>query len=112
MQDWLPLQAEVARSIAAQIRSTLTPEEQKQLKGATPVDAEAQDLYFKGQYHANKGDEQNLLTAISYFQKAVTRSPRYAQPYCGLAFAYTQLGGLNFHYSRREKQCPRQRQQR
>jgi eukaryotic-like serine/threonine-protein kinase len=98
LQDWLPLQAEVARSIAAQIRSTLTPEEQKQLKGATPVDAEAQDLYFKGQYHANKGDEQNLLTAISYFQKAVTRSPRYAQPYCGLAFAYTQLGGLNFHY--------------
>ena len=57
-----------------------------------------EDLYFKGQYHANKGDEQNLLTAISYFQKAVTRSPRYAQPYCGLAFAYTQLGGLNFHY--------------
>lgn len=98
LQDWLPLQAEVARSIASQIRATLAPEEQKQLHTAAAVDAEAQDLYFKGLYHAHKGDEKNFLTAITYFQKAIARSPQYAQPYSGLAFAYTQLGSLAFHY--------------
>lgn len=97
-EDWLQLQAEVAKSIAGRIRSSLNPEERKELYKAAPVDSATQDLYFKGQYHANKGDEKNLLTAIDYFQKAIARSPRYAQPYCGLAFAYTQLGSAALHY--------------
>src|SRR6267154_1719384 len=48
LNDVLTLQAEVARTIAAQIRIAVTPEERARLARPRTVDPEAQDLYLQG----------------------------------------------------------------
>ena len=48
VRDVLDLQADVARSIADQIKVSLTPQEQGQLAQRHPVDPAVLDLYLKG----------------------------------------------------------------
>ena len=94
LDDILPLQAEVARTVASQIRTSLTPQQQTRLSTTRQVDAEAHELHLLGKHHANKGTEEGLNRSISYFDRAIARSPDYAKPYGGVAFAYTQLSSF------------------
>lgn len=87
--DYLALQNDVARDIAAQIQLKLTP----QPAGASrPLNAAAFDASMKGHYFWNKRSEQGYLKAIEYFEQAIDADPQYAQAYSGLADAYALLG--------------------
>jgi tetratricopeptide (TPR) repeat protein len=54
-------------------------------------DPMARDLYLKGRYHWEKRTPDDLNTAISYFNQAIARDPRYPQAYVGLANCYSLL---------------------
>ena len=88
----LALQDEVARTIARQIKITMTPQERAGLAGTRTVDPEAHENYLKGRYYSNQRTEEALKRGIAYFQQAVARDPTYASAYCGLADAYALLG--------------------
>ena len=88
----LALQEEVARTIARQIKITMTPQEQVGLAGTRTVDPEAHENYLKGRYFSNQRTEEALNRSIAYFQQALARDPTYALAYCGLADAYALLG--------------------
>jgi len=90
--DVLSLQSEVARSIADEIAVKLMPHEMERLSRIRPVHPEAHELYLRGRYHWNKRDLEGLKRAIEYFQGAITKDPKYALAYAGLADAYTILG--------------------
>ncbi len=89
LNDVLTLQAEVARTIAAQIKIAVTPEERARLARPRSVDPEAQDLYLQGMQLLGKG---NPGSGIDYFQKAIDKDPNYAQAHAALANSYGWMG--------------------
>jgi tetratricopeptide (TPR) repeat protein len=88
----LALQQEVARTIASQIKLTMTPQTQAGLTVPRPVDPQAYEDYLKGRYYSNQRTQEALNKGIAYFQRAIARDPNYALAYCGMADAYALLG--------------------
>ena len=89
LNDVLTLQAEVARTIADQVRIAVTPEERARLARPRTVDPEAQELYLQGMQALSAGNPGN---AIGYFQKAIDKDPDYAQALAELADSYGWMG--------------------
>lgn len=88
--DYLALESEVARDIAAQIQLKLTA--QPASRASRPLNPNAYDAYLKGRFFWNKRSEQGYLKSIEYFEQAIANDPEYAQAYSGLADAYALLG--------------------
>jgi len=91
LKDVLPLQGEVARSIASQIKVTLSPEEQSRLTPRRAVSSNAHEDYLKGLHYLHRNTEADLRTAIEYFQRTTEQDPNYASGFAGLASAYANL---------------------
>jgi TolB-like protein/Tfp pilus assembly protein PilF len=91
LKDVLPLQGEVARTIASQIKVTLSPEEQSRLTPPPAVNSKAHEDYLKGLYYLHRNTEGDLRTAIEYFQHTTEQDPNYASAFAGLASAYATL---------------------
>ncbi len=61
------------------------------LAGPHTPNAEAQELYLKGEYHWTKRTPEDLNKAVDYFTQSIVRDPSYAQAYVGLADCYSLL---------------------
>ena len=96
VRDTLALQNQVARSIADEIRISLSPQEQAVLKSAKAVNPEAYEAYLKGRYFWNKRTANSLKTAVDYFNQAIAKDPNYAEAYTGLADTYALLGDWQY----------------
>jgi TolB-like protein/DNA-binding winged helix-turn-helix (wHTH) protein/tetratricopeptide (TPR) repeat protein len=94
--DTLVLQSSVARTIAEQIRVTVTEQEQAALQNAKPVNPMAYEACLKGRYFINKRTGDGLKKAIEYFRHAIERDPTYAAAYSGLADAYALSGDWKY----------------
>lgn len=96
VQDALPLQGDIAREIAEEIRVKLTPQESVRMTHLRPINLKAVEHYLQGRYHyqnamdmgAHRGAtimrEQELSLAVSYFNRAIAEDPSYAPAYVGL----------------------------
>jgi eukaryotic-like serine/threonine-protein kinase len=91
VRDVLDLQADVAHSIADQIKVSLTPQEQGQLAERHPVDPSVLDLYLRGRASMDAGTEDGIRKAVDFFQQALAHDPSYAQAEAALALAYGAL---------------------
>jgi eukaryotic-like serine/threonine-protein kinase len=89
--DVLGLQAEVARTIAQQIKVELTPEESKHLSKIRPMKPEALEAYLMGRFHFWKQNEPELRQAIAYFEKAIALQDDYAEAHAALSDAWGTL---------------------
>jgi TolB-like protein/DNA-binding winged helix-turn-helix (wHTH) protein/Flp pilus assembly protein TadD len=96
LRDTLALQNKVARSIAEQIRISLSPQEQAVLKSAKVVNPEAYESYLKGRFFWNKRTADGLKAARAYFDQSIEEEPNYAQAYSGLADTYALLGDWQY----------------
>ncbi len=65
LRDVLALQGEVARSIANQVRITLTAQEQARLGARRQVDPEVFQLYLRGQYFTNQRSLEKVNSSFS-----------------------------------------------
>jgi TolB-like protein/DNA-binding winged helix-turn-helix (wHTH) protein len=90
--DILTVQGQVAQAVAREIQVKLTPEEQKQLGNARPVNPQAHDDYLKGRYLCNNETREGLDRAIQYFQQAIEEAPTDPLAYAGLADCYALWG--------------------
>src|SRR5258708_3758452 len=88
--DYLALESDVTRDIAAQIQLKLSA--QPAVRASRPLNPNAYDAYMKGRFFWNKRSEQGHLKAIEYFQQAITNDSVYARASWGLADAYALLG--------------------
>jgi TolB-like protein/DNA-binding winged helix-turn-helix (wHTH) protein len=82
--DILSLQDSVAREIALQTSSVLTPDAKAGLSNAKHINPEAYDDYLRGLYFIQRRDGD---LAASYFRKAIALEPQYAAANAGLAEA-------------------------
>jgi serine/threonine-protein kinase len=91
VRDVLDLQADVALSIANQIKVSLTPREQGQLAQRHPLDPAVLDLYLRGRASMDAGTEDGIRKAMTFFEQALARDPSYAPAEAALALAYGAL---------------------
>ena len=89
--DVLALQGQVAQAIAREIQVKLTPEEQKLLGNARPVDPQAHDDYLRGRYFCDKDTREPVEKGIKYFELAIKEAPSDPLGYAGLANCYVLL---------------------
>ncbi|HYE13789.1 MAG TPA: protein kinase, partial [Pyrinomonadaceae bacterium] len=89
LSDLVSVQEEIAREIAAHLRSRL------QGAAAEPKshtrDSEAYQDYLRGRYFWNKRTEEGFRRAVEFFDRAIGRDPRYALAYAGLADTYALM---------------------
>lgn len=83
MTDVLALQSQLARTVASQIRVTLTPEEETRLAAPRPVDAEAYEAYLKATQFPTF-TEVDYLKAIAYYEHSIDKDPSFAPAHSGL----------------------------
>lgn len=90
LNDYLALENDVARDIAAQVQLKLDSPPAAHI--VRPLNPNAYDAYMKGRFFWNKRTEEGYLKAIEYFDQAIRADANYAQAYSGLADAYALLG--------------------
>ena len=86
--DILDLHSEITRAVAAEVRVTVTAEEEASLVATRPVNRLAYEAYLTGQYHANRWPD-GLPQAIEAFERAIVEDPGYAPAFAGLSISYT-----------------------
>jgi eukaryotic-like serine/threonine-protein kinase len=81
LEDVFALQDEITRAIvdALKIKLAVSPPPRQQ------PNTEVYDLYLQGLYFSNKGSEEDLRRALSFFQRAVEKDPTFARAWTGIA---------------------------
>jgi TolB-like protein len=92
MGDILALQREVARTIAGEIKVTLTPTEEIRLTSARRVNPETYEAYLKGMFYLNKFTPEGNEKGLTFLHQAIEKDPAEPLPYAGLALGYSIIG--------------------
>jgi eukaryotic-like serine/threonine-protein kinase len=91
LQDILAVQGQIANEIAEKLRWRLPGQGQQGLAKRYTDNIGAYQSYLQGRAQAQRRTRDGLLTAISYYQKAITEDANYTLAYAGVTDAYTQL---------------------
>ncbi len=90
MGEVLALQSEVAQAIADKVNVTVTGQEHTSLIAARHVSPEMYESYLKGQF-GNRNTRAELEERVADFEAAISKDPKFASAYLGLAKAYDDL---------------------
>lgn len=83
--DILSLQADVARAIAAEIKTSFMPADQQRFAAAAAVDPQAVEEYLKGRHQWNRRTPASLLEALRHFRRAAALQPDYGPAHAAIA---------------------------
>jgi eukaryotic-like serine/threonine-protein kinase len=81
LQGVFALQDEITRAIVAALKIKLAV----LLPAREQRNTEAYDLYLQGLYFSNKGSEEDLRKALSFFQRAHEKDPTLSRAWTGIA---------------------------
>src|SRR5216110_701322 len=81
LQGVFTLQDEITRAIVDALKIKLAVS----LPAHEQRNTEGYDLYLQGLYFSNKGSEEDLRRALSFFQRAVEKDPTFARAWTGIA---------------------------
>ena len=97
VRDVLALQADVARAIAQEVRTTLSRQQEAHSAESSKrtVSPEALEAYLQGRFYWNRRGGDSLAKSVDYFQQALKIDPGYAAAYAGMADSYTLLGSVS-----------------
>src|SRR5215471_10549724 len=88
----LPLQEELAQTIAGKLTAKLSPEQKRELARQPTSDPYAYALYAKGRYYMDKRTVEDFKRAVDLFQQAIGKDSRFAAAYAGMAEALLFIG--------------------
>jgi tetratricopeptide (TPR) repeat protein len=92
MSNLVSLQSEIARDVSNNLRTKLSGADEQRLVKNYTENAEAYQLYLKGQYEWKKHTQEDLQKGIEYYNQALEKDPNYALAYWGLSGSYGVLG--------------------
>src|SRR5215472_13761167 len=89
LRDILAVESEVSQEIADALQANLSPSESHTLASAGTRDAEAYDLFLRGEYEfhqsESRGDANANNRAEEFYRQALARDPNFADAAVGLA---------------------------
>jgi adenylate cyclase len=100
LDDIFDIQEQVAQQIVEALKLKLSFSEKVSLTKRQTVNAQAYDLYLRGQDYLYRLTKRSVDRAIQLFEKAIELDPRYAAAYAGCSSAYGQMYWL---FARDEK---------
>lgn len=87
LEDVFALHADLARSIAGEIRALITPQERERLATHHRVNPAAHESELRARYFLAKFTPSDLDRGIAYFEQAIGQDPLFAEAHSGLALA-------------------------
>ncbi|HEY4285122.1 MAG TPA: adenylate/guanylate cyclase domain-containing protein [Chthoniobacterales bacterium] len=82
IKDVFAVESEVSQEIAEALQAKLSPNEANTLAAAPTRDAEAYDLFLKGEYQEREAESslkgESFDSAAAFYQKALDRDPKFA----------------------------------
>jgi len=100
LDDIFDIQEQVAQQIVEALKLKLTFSERLSLTKRQTLNAQAYDLYLRGEDYLYRLTKRSVERAIQLFEKAIELDPRYAAAYAGCSGAYGQMYWL---FSRDER---------
>ena len=94
--DVFRVQEEIAREISEKLRLKLSGSERQQLAKRPTENLKAFQYYMQGRSFAQRRTRGDLLSAISYYERAIEEDRNYALAYAGLADVYANLGAYGY----------------
>jgi tetratricopeptide (TPR) repeat protein len=94
--DVFAVQEEIAKQISEKLRLKLSGAERQQLAKRPTENLKAFQYYMQGLSFAQRRTREDLLTAISYYDRAIQEDRNYALAYAGFADAYANLGAYGY----------------
>jgi eukaryotic-like serine/threonine-protein kinase len=94
--DVFAVQEEIAKEISEKLRLKLSGAERQQLAKRPTENLKAFQYYMQGLLFAQRRTREDLLTAISYYDRAIEEDRNYALAYAGFADAYANLGAYGY----------------
>ena len=91
LDDIFDIQEQVARQIVEALKLKLTFSERVSLSKRHTGNAQAYDLYLRGQDYLYRLTKRSVEYAIQLFQKAIELDPRFAAAYAACSSAYGQM---------------------
>jgi TolB-like protein/Tfp pilus assembly protein PilF len=98
LTDIFAIQSEVAKTVAAKLFATLSPEEKKSIEAKPTEILEAYDLYLRAkelllsaEVSLPAGNFEKLEQAVGLLERAVEIDPKFTFAYCALAKAHDLL---------------------
>lgn len=91
LDDIFDIQEQVAQQIVEALKLKLTFSERLSLTKRQTTNAEAYDLYLRGQDQLYRLTKRSVEYAIQLFEKAIELDSRYASAYAGCSSAYGQM---------------------
>ena len=90
LDDVFVIQSDIAKAIAAQLRAKLSPSQSSAFAAAPTRDAEAHDLFLKGEYQERQAEstykEETYDSAETFYRQALARDPTFSLAYARLAY--------------------------
>jgi TolB-like protein/Flp pilus assembly protein TadD len=91
LDDIFDIQEQFAQQIVDALKLKLTFSEKVSLTKRNTVNAQAYDLYLRGQDYLYRLTKRSVEYAIQLFEKAIELDPRYAAAYAACSSAYGQM---------------------
>ena len=91
LDDIFDIQEQVAQQIVEALKLKLSFSEKVSLTKRQTVNAQAYDLYLRGQDYLYQLTKRGVENAIQLFEKAIELDPRYAAAYAACSSAYGQM---------------------
>jgi TolB-like protein len=85
------IQSEVAQAIAGKLHAVITPQEKHLIEKIPTQNQEAYEAYLKGQFYWKKLTQNDLETALKYFELAKEKDPDFALAYAGISDVWIGL---------------------
>jgi TolB-like protein/cytochrome c-type biogenesis protein CcmH/NrfG len=92
LSDVFAIQTEIAQKLVGALRVSLSRQERELIQRRGTSNAEAYDLYLRGQAHLRDGTDTEMNPAIRFFREAIQRDERFAQAHAGIAHAQSLKG--------------------
>ena len=95
------LQTEIAKTLAAELKTTLTPEEIENIELEPTKNTEAYHAYMKGRFYTNQphDDFNHWNQALKSFKEAVDLDTTFGLAYAELAKTYAVFYNLRYDFS-------------
>ncbi len=94
-ENLFEIQSEIAEKIAAALKATLSPEEQRRISDRPTDNLAAYNAYLRGRQRMARRNSADLEQALAEFERAVELDPQFAMAWVGVAEAANLLPGYS-----------------